>query len=39
MKKLFLTATFLGLGVFGFAQTTPDRREKGRTYAKNETGA
>ncbi|WP_374443575.1 Spy/CpxP family protein refolding chaperone [Epilithonimonas sp.] len=26
MKKLFLTAAFLGLGVFGFAQTTPDRK-------------
>ncbi len=26
MKKLFLTAAFLGLGVFGFAQTAPGRK-------------
>lgn len=26
MKKLFLTAAFLGLGVFGFAQTTQGRK-------------
>jgi len=26
MKKLFLTAAFLGLGVFGFAQTTQARK-------------
>ncbi|WP_313269768.1 Spy/CpxP family protein refolding chaperone [Epilithonimonas vandammei] len=26
MKKLILSAAFLGLGVFGFAQTTSDRK-------------
>ncbi|MPS73504.1 MAG: hypothetical protein E2590_10205 [Chryseobacterium sp.] len=26
MKKLILSAAFLGLGVFGFAQTTQDRK-------------
>ena len=44
MKKLILSSAFLGLGVFGFAQTTSDRKgnveqKKGSAYAGDEARA
>ena len=44
MKKIILSSAFLGLGVFGFAQTTSDRKgnfeqKKGSAYAGDEARA